>query len=61
MIYISGHIGAVPVYIRNKAGQVIGLLTSKIWPIPIVASGNEYSFGTAYRILYKYAGLVAFD
>jgi hypothetical protein len=38
LIYISGHIGAVPVYIRNKAGQVIGAFNlQKIWPIPIVA------------------------
>ncbi|MGI6685727.1 MAG: PDZ domain-containing protein [Bacillota bacterium] len=38
LIYISGHLGAVPVYIRNKAGQVTGAFNlQKLWPIPIVA------------------------
>lgn len=38
LIYISGHMGAAPVYIRNKQGQVTGAFNlQKLWPIPIVA------------------------
>lgn len=38
LIYISGHLGAVPVYIKNKQGQVTGAFNlQKLWPIPIVA------------------------
>lgn len=38
LIFISGHLGAVPVYIRNKSGQVTGAFNlQKIWPIPIIA------------------------
>ncbi|MEL7565989.1 MAG: PDZ domain-containing protein [Dehalobacterium sp.] len=38
LIYISGHMGASPVYIKNKQGQVTGAFNlQKLWPIPIVA------------------------
>lgn len=38
LIYISGHMGASPVYIKNKLGQVTGAFNlQKLWPIPIVA------------------------
>jgi hypothetical protein len=38
LILVSGHVGAIPVYTRNKKGQVIGAFNlQKFWPIPIVA------------------------
>jgi len=38
LILVSGHVGAIPVYTRNKKGEVIGAFNlQKFWPIPIVA------------------------
>ncbi|WP_148135180.1 PDZ domain-containing protein [Candidatus Formimonas warabiya] len=38
LIFISGHVGAVPVYLKNRKGHVIGAFNlQKLWPIPIVA------------------------
>lgn len=38
LIFISGHMGAAPVYVKNKRGQVTGAFNlQKLWPIPIVA------------------------
>jgi hypothetical protein len=38
LILVSGHVGAIPVYTKNKKGQVIGAFNlQKFWPIPIVA------------------------
>ncbi|SHI55201.1 PDZ domain-containing protein [Desulfofundulus thermosubterraneus] len=38
LILTSGHLGAVPVYFKSPAGQVIGGFTlQRFWPIPIVA------------------------
>lgn len=37
LILISGGQGALPVYTRNKHGQIVGAFTlQKFWPIPIV-------------------------
>lgn len=36
LILVSGHLGAVPTYFKNKSGRVVGGFTlQKIWPIPI--------------------------
>lgn len=38
LILVSGHMGAVPTFIRLPRGQVVGGFTlQKFWPIPIVA------------------------
>lgn len=38
LIFISGHLGAVPVFFRNAAGRVVGGFTlQRFWPIPITA------------------------
>jgi len=38
LIFLSGHMGAVPAFIRLPGGQVVGGFTlQKFWPIPIVA------------------------
>lgn len=38
LILFSGHLGATPVYTRNKAGRVIGAFNLQtFWPIPLVA------------------------
>ena len=38
LILFSGHLGAVPAYVKNKAGRIVGCFTlQKIWPIPLVA------------------------
>jgi len=38
LILLSGHLGAVPAYIKGRGGQIIGGFTlQKFWPIPIVA------------------------
>ncbi|RKO65803.1 PDZ domain-containing protein [Desulfofundulus salinus] len=38
LILAGGHLGAVPVYFKSPAGQVIGGFTlQRFWPIPIVA------------------------
>jgi hypothetical protein len=38
LILLSGHLGAVPAFIRLPEGQVVGGFTlQKFWPIPIVA------------------------
>ncbi len=38
LILASGHLGAVPVYFKSPAGQVVGGFTlQRFWPIPIVA------------------------
>ena len=38
LILISGHMGAVPAYIKNRAGRIVGGFTlQKFWPIPLVA------------------------
>lgn len=38
LILVSGHLGAVPAYIRLPGGRVVGGFTlQKFWPIPIVA------------------------
>lgn len=37
LIRLSGHLGAVPIYLRNKAGKVAGAFNlHKFWPIPLV-------------------------
>jgi len=37
LILISGHLGAIPVYTKDKNGNLIGGFTlQKLWPIPIV-------------------------
>ena len=38
LILVSGHLGAVPAYIKNRAGRIVGGFTlQKFWPIPLVA------------------------
>ena len=38
LILASGHLGAVPAYIKVSGGQIVGGFTlQKFWPIPIVA------------------------
>lgn len=38
LILVSGHLGAVPAYIKGPEGKVIGGFTlQRFWPIPIVA------------------------
>lgn len=38
LIFLSGHMGAVPAFIRLPGGRVVGGFTlQKFWPIPIVA------------------------
>lgn len=38
LILFSGHLGAVPVYVKGKNGQLIGGFNlQKFWPLPIVA------------------------
>lgn len=38
LIYLSGHKGAVPVYTRNRRGQVVGAFSlQKFWPVPVLA------------------------
>ncbi|WP_066633609.1 PDZ domain-containing protein [Desulfolucanica intricata] len=38
LILGSGHLGAVPAYIKDRSGQIVGGFTlQKFWPIPIVA------------------------
>jgi len=38
LILVSGHLGAVPAYIKNQAGRIVGGFTlQKFWPIPLVA------------------------
>lgn len=38
LIFLSGHMGAVPAFFRLPAGRVVGGFTlQKFWPIPIVA------------------------
>ncbi len=37
LIYLSGHLGAVPSFVRLPSGQIVGGFTlQKFWPIPIV-------------------------
>lgn len=37
LIYVSGHLGAVPAYIKGPGGKIIGGFTlQRFWPIPIV-------------------------
>jgi len=38
LILVSGHLGAVPAYFKDRNGKVVGGFTlQKFWPIPIVA------------------------
>lgn len=38
LILLSGHLGAIPSYFRDRAGRVVGGFTlQKFWPIPITA------------------------
>lgn len=37
LIYVSGHLGAVPAYIRTGERVVGGYILQRFWPIPIVA------------------------
>lgn len=38
LILFSGHLGAVPAYIRTKSGEMVGAFNlQKFWPLPIVA------------------------
>lgn len=37
LILLSGHLGAIPVYMRKKTGEVVGAFNmQKFWPIPII-------------------------
>ena len=37
LIFVSGHLGAVPAYIKGPKGKIIGGFTlQRFWPIPIV-------------------------
>ncbi len=37
LIFVNGHHGVVPVYVKNYYGQTVGALSmQKFWPIPIV-------------------------
>jgi hypothetical protein len=37
LIFISGHLDPLPVYTRNRAGQLVGAFNlQKFWPLPIV-------------------------
>ena len=37
LILVSGHLGAAPAYIKNRAGRIVGGFTlQKFWPIPLV-------------------------
>ncbi|MDD2443279.1 MAG: PDZ domain-containing protein, partial [Desulfotomaculaceae bacterium] len=38
LILVSGHLGAVPAYIKGDGGKIVGGFTlQKFWPIPVVA------------------------
>lgn len=38
LILLSGHLGAIPVYVKDKSGKLIGGFSlQKFWPLPIVA------------------------
>ena len=38
LIFVSGHLGAVPIYARNAEGKVVGGFNlQRFWPLPIVA------------------------
>lgn len=38
LIYISGHWGASPIYIKKSSGDVVGAFTlQRFWPLPLVA------------------------
>lgn len=38
LIYFSGHLGAVPSYIKVRANKVVGgFMLQRFWPIPVVA------------------------
>jgi len=38
LIFLSGHIGAVPVYTRNWKGELVGGFNlQRFWPLPIIA------------------------
>lgn len=37
LILISGHLGAIPVYLKNKGQLIGGFNLQKFWPLPIVA------------------------
>ncbi|WP_143334207.1 PDZ domain-containing protein [Desulfonispora thiosulfatigenes] len=38
LILMSGHLGAVPVYVKDKTGKLVGGFSlQKFWPLPIVA------------------------
>ncbi|RYD07115.1 hypothetical protein N752_00605 [Desulforamulus aquiferis] len=38
LIYVSGHQGAVPTFIKNTEGKVVGgFALQKFWPIPLTA------------------------
>lgn len=39
LISVSGHVGATPIFIKNRSGQMVGGFTlQKFWPLPIVAA-----------------------
>lgn len=51
LIFISGHLGAVPAFFRDRSGRVVGGFTlQKFWPIPIAAlafmAGSEVPPGS---------------
>lgn len=38
LMYLSGHIGAVPVSIKNSLGEIVGGFSlQKFWPVPLLA------------------------
>ena len=38
LVWISGHLSATPMYIKQEDGQVVGgFMLQKVWPIPFVA------------------------
>jgi hypothetical protein len=38
LIFVSGHMGAVPIYTRNYRGQLVGGFNlQRFWPLPIIA------------------------
>ena len=38
LIFLSGHLGAIPIYTRNQRGQLVGGFTlQRFWPLPIIA------------------------
>ncbi|MDD2498817.1 MAG: PDZ domain-containing protein, partial [Desulfitobacteriaceae bacterium] len=52
LILVTGHIDAVPIYMRHQSGRVIGAFNmQKFWPIPMVAlaamvvPGGEFAEG----------------